>query len=68
LRSLSGPVLFNLTIESANNRSGTFVDTFELSDDQVDPFNDGLMYINIHTENNPGGELRGQLTNIAVQY
>lgn len=35
--------------------------TVELTEDQADAVLDGLSYVNIHTEEHPGGELRGQL-------
>ena len=40
---------------------GIIVGTFELTNDQVDNLRDGLYYINLHTEANLGGEIRGQL-------
>ena len=32
-----------------------------LTDAQVSDLNNGLYYVNIHTESNPGGEIRGNL-------
>ena len=33
-----------------------------LTDDQITALNNGLFYVNIHTEEFPGGEIRGNLT------
>jgi len=33
----------------------------ELTDDQLEQLANGLWYVNIHTEANPGGEIRGQV-------
>jgi len=33
-----------------------------LTDEQATALADGMLYINIHTEANPGGEIRGQVT------
>jgi hypothetical protein len=33
-----------------------------LDDDQASQLQDGMWYVNIHTEQNPDGEIRGQLT------
>jgi hypothetical protein len=57
----NGPIVFNLDVSSDDNRSGTLSATQELSEAQLEVFNAGNYYINIHTEDNPGGELRGQL-------
>lgn len=32
-----------------------------LTDEQAQQLADGLMYVNVHTEANPGGEIRGQV-------
>ncbi|GIV57985.1 MAG: hypothetical protein KatS3mg042_0898 [Rhodothermaceae bacterium] len=68
----NGGVALTLTPTlDADNLGGSFNQTFDLSAD-LDPavitqadfvaalFNGGL-YVNIHTANNPGGELRGQI-------
>ncbi|HEX9904519.1 MAG TPA: CHRD domain-containing protein, partial [Propylenella sp.] len=33
-----------------------------LTDEQAALLADGMLYINVHTEANPGGEIRGQVT------
>lgn len=53
-------VIFPLTIDSAT--SGSFSGTWEdMSEEQVAELRSGLYYINIHTDMNPPGEIRGQL-------
>lgn len=37
-----------------------------LTAQQISDIKNGLAYVNIHTSNNPGGEIRGQLTAAAV--
>ncbi len=58
----NGGVAFALVVDSLDARSGTLtlMDT-ELSEQQRAEFVAGLFYVNIHTVNNGGGEIRGQL-------
>ena len=57
----NGPILRNLTVTDNGDGSGEISGTFELSDAEVETaISDGL-YVNLHTENNPSGELRGQI-------
>ncbi|AKI99843.1 CHRD domain-containing protein [Archangium gephyra] len=56
----SGPPILDLTITSTDQRNGSYTGTKDLSDDEQEAFKDGLLYINVHTVNNPGGEIRGQ--------
>jgi len=54
----NGPVIIDLDLIREGNRlSGRLEPTI---DNLIDLFN-GNVYINIHTTNNPGGEIRGQL-------
>lgn len=47
---------------SADKLSGALASfAFTLTADQVTAMKNGLTYVNIHTSNNPGGEIRGQL-------
>lgn len=57
----NGPVLFN--IGAIGGTSGTFAQTtFNVTAQQVADLRAGLWYFNIHTANNPGGEIRAQIT------
>ncbi len=57
----NGPFQFPLTVTSADNRTGTFMGSFTLSDAQVDAFMNDRLYYDIHTAANRPGELRGQI-------
>lgn len=55
-------VLFNLTRSNSASTGGTFTNApLSLTATQETQLLDGKFYINIHTSNNPGGELRGFL-------
>ncbi|MFU8803174.1 MAG: CHRD domain-containing protein [Bradymonadaceae bacterium] len=56
----TGPILFNVDVD-ADNRSGSFNFEEDLDSDQLLMFEQGTLYLNIHTELYPNGELRGQL-------
>lgn len=61
----NGPIVFNLTVTpTGDGRSGTFEGTSELDAAAAAAFAAGQLYANIHTENYPGGEIRGQLADI----
>jgi len=51
-------VVFTLGI---NNADSSFGGTFTMTEEQVQWFEDGLLYINVHSEANPDGEIRGQI-------
>lgn len=53
-------VLFALTFDAATSGelSGTWDD---ITEQQVQQLRDGLFYVNVHTAQNPAGEIRGQL-------
>ena len=56
-----GPILRNLNVIDDGDLSGSFEGTFKLtSEDAALAEADGL-YVNLHTENNTSGELRGQV-------
>ena len=57
----NGDVIYPLVVTSADGLSGTFNLTTELTPEQVAAYNAGELYVNLHTEMNQGGELRGQL-------
>ncbi len=55
---MNGPIVRNLTVDEAG---GEFSGAFDLSDAQVNALVSDGLYVNLHTENNPSGELRGQI-------
>lgn len=57
----NGPVVFSLSITTSDQRNGSYTGTKDLTDEQQEAFKDGLFYVNVHSVNNPGGEIRGQL-------
>jgi hypothetical protein len=58
----NGPIVDPLVVTSLDNRSGQLAGTLFLSDEQLQAFEDGNFYVNIHTVGNPAGELRAQLS------
>jgi len=68
----NGPVELVLTPTlDADNRGGMFMaadNTFTLNSTQENQLEGREMYVNIHTVDNPGGELRGQLVPQAAEY
>ena len=60
-------VLFDFAHVVPNATLGTIPQqVFAISPAQVDELKAGLYYFNIHTTQNPGGEIRGQITSAAV--
>ncbi len=57
----NGPILFNLEITTTDNRTGVFTGSKTLNDEEKDAFEDGNLYVNIHSVTFNGGEIRGQL-------
>jgi len=67
----NGGVIFPLNITASGESAGTFEaseNTFTLSDGQIDTLMMRGIYVNIHSENYQGGELRGQLLPEADAY
>ncbi|MEC4985303.1 MAG: choice-of-anchor I family protein [Oscillatoria sp. PMC 1068.18] len=62
----NGPIVFNLDIEDNEDGSGKFSGEFTLTNEQVELFENGGYYVNLHTENNQSGELRSQLTQFSI--
>lgn len=59
----NGDVVFPLNVSAAEDgMSGIFSLSTTLTPEQIDAFNAGELYINVHTEMHQGGELRGQIT------
>ena len=46
---------------AVNGVDSPLIGTVELTPEQVNDLTTGLWYVNIHTEANPGGEIRGQI-------
>lgn len=58
----NGTIFFNLTVTpNADGRSGSFTGTKSMSDSDKQVFKDGGLYVNVHTDDNPNGEIRAQL-------
>jgi len=57
----NGGILRNLTVVDNGDNSGFFSGSFTLDETEVATVESGGVYINLHTENNPSGELRGQV-------
>jgi hypothetical protein len=60
-----GGVVFDLAITTTDQRNGSYTGTKELTREQQEAFKSGLFYVNVHTVNNPTGEIRGQLVPVA---
>ena len=58
-RARPGPVVFTIDAPPATN--GEISDTITLTDPQREELRSGRYYLQIHTEGNPAGELRGWL-------
>ena len=56
-----GPILRNLNVIDDGDRSGSFEGTFKLSSEDAALAEADGLYVNLHTENNTSGELRGQV-------
>jgi hypothetical protein len=57
----NGTVIGSLTVNDNGDNSGSFSGSFELTAEQLDAARSGDLYVNVHTANNPSGELRGQV-------
>lgn len=67
-----GPILYNIQgddFDAADDmRSGTFEFEQRLTEEEVRMLNNNELYVNIHTEAYPGGELRAQLDEDAPEF
>lgn len=59
-------ILFNFGTVAGT--SGTINQTFAVTAQQVADMRQKKMYVNIHTANNPGGEIRGQIKVFAIDF
>lgn len=63
----NGDVIYPLEVQANDdNRSGTLSGTFDLTDEQVAAYQAGNLYVNIHTQDHPGGEIRVQLGDMGM--
>jgi hypothetical protein len=60
----NAPILFPLSPPQPNGPINNF--TIALTPAQVDQLKNGLFYVNVHTTNFPGGEIRGQILYNAI--
>lgn len=64
-KHISDPVLFDLaplhTFASDHSKGGLIFGSVSYTSTQATDIMSGLHYINIYTDANPGGEIRGQL-------
>jgi hypothetical protein len=60
-RNTAAPVLIPIALPSGAGVSGTVTGTATLNDQQKSQLIGELIYYNIHTDVNPGGEIRGQV-------
>ena len=56
-----GGVAFAVDLGGATGAAGEIIDTVTLTDDQIAELRGERYYVQIHSESNPGGELRGWL-------
>jgi hypothetical protein len=61
VKGVRGPVIFDLTVK-ADGTSGTLSGTLELTPIQVADLEKGRLYIQLHSEKAPDGNLWGWLT------
>jgi len=58
---VNAPILFPLPIATGVTSGGVNNFDITMSPTQIQQLKDGLFYFNVHTTNNPGGEIRGQI-------
>lgn len=58
-KAMNGPPV--QTLEVTGGTSGEISGTLELTPEQVEALRNEALYILVHSENNPGGEIRGWL-------
>ena len=72
----NGPIIFNISDRfklSSDKKSGyaegkwTVCSDHPLKPEYIDAFRDGSVYVNLHTEAHPGGEVRGQIAEFKLK-
>ncbi|OJH35091.1 hypothetical protein BON30_39135 [Cystobacter ferrugineus] len=63
---VAGGIVFGLQVTTTDQRNGSFRGTQKLSSEDEEAFRNGQLYVNVHTADNRGGELRGQLVPVEV--
>ena len=58
-KGLRGPAIFNLSVTKAT--SGSVSGSLELSPAQIEDLKNGRLYVQVHSERAPDGNLRGWL-------
>ena len=62
----TGPVLVGLTTDDGGTTWTVPADAATLTAEQIEAFNNGGLYFNVHTEANAPGEIRGQINAAAA--
>ena len=62
VKGVRGPVVFDLTVTKAEGTSGTLSGNLELTSIQVADLEKGRLYVQLHSEKAPEGNLWGWLT------
>jgi uncharacterized protein (TIGR03118 family) len=58
---VNAPILFPLPIPTGGTSGAVNDFAITMTPTQIQQLKDGLFYFNVHTTNNPGGEIRGQI-------
>jgi hypothetical protein len=62
VRGVRGPAVFDLTVAKTDAASGTLSGTFELTPLQIADLEKGRLYVQLHSEKAPDGNLWGWLS------
>jgi CHRD domain len=62
VRGVRGPVVFDLTVTRTDGASGTLSGTFDLTPLQIADLEKGRLYVQVHSEKAPDGNLWGWLS------
>ena len=58
---INGGVAFGLTADAGNGEWSAFENIFDLTSTDIDELNNGELYVNLHTDEFPAGEVRAQI-------